>query len=64
MIRLPVVDEEHDLPDRPSLLLALQRWENEGGAWPGRLPASLISRDVQPDRQASGLSDRFSISAS
>lgn len=63
MSRLRILDEEPDFPDRSSLLQALQRWENEGGAGPGRLPASLISREGQPDLRAPGLSDRSSISS-
>ena len=63
MARLRIIDEEREFPDRSSLLQALQRWENEGGAGPGRLPASLISREGQPDLRARGWSDRSSVSS-
>lgn len=35
MARSPVVDDESELSDGFSLLQALQRWENEGGAGGG-----------------------------
>ena len=64
MPRLRIVNEERDFPDRSSLARALQRWENEGGAGSGRLPASYISREAQPDGQAPDRSDGSAISAS
>lgn len=64
MARLHIVDEERDFPDRSSLLQALQRWENEGGAGPDRMPPSLIPGEDQPDGHAPGRPDRSSISAS
>jgi len=64
MARLRIPDEESGFPDRSSLLQALQRWENEGGAGPDRMPPSLIPGEDQPDGDAPGRSDRSSISAS
>jgi hypothetical protein len=45
-----IIDDESHFLDRTfPLLAALQRWENEGGAGPGRLPAGFMAGDARLD---------------
>jgi hypothetical protein len=50
MVPLRIIDDESNFLDRTfPLQAALQRWENEGGAGPGRLPTHDVARDALPD---------------
>ena len=54
MTQSPIIEREQGSANHFSLLqVALQRWENEGGAGPGRQPTELIFDEVRPDDGAS-----------
>ena len=56
MAPLRMIEDKSGIVDRcPLLQAALQRWENEGGAGPGRNRLPPVSLSAKPDANSQGL---------